>query len=177
MKNLYMITLGGKVNGCNIEVHDVQFVVANHIDETIELLKSRWYGRKEKLHMDSYKIITGADGFTVQLTKEKPANKEQLFFVHFGGYKKESTQEQHDVGLFIGESDEVVKERVLKDIHISEIQNHVDSIIPVEASMVSTDGETYFIKLNKSNEYFDQAPDWFGYRRLDIDNSDIKTLT
>ncbi len=31
--NLYMISLGGKVEGANIEVHDVQFIAANDIDK------------------------------------------------------------------------------------------------------------------------------------------------
>jgi len=166
-KKLYMISLGGKVKSCNIEVHDVQFVVADHIDETIELLKKVWYGLDEKLHMDSYKEIIGADGFTVRLTKEKPDSNKQLFFVQLGGYKKDSTQELHDVGLFIGECEMEVKERALNDIEVADIENHMDSIICVEAVMLSTDGETYFVELSKSLDDFDWVPDWFGYRRLD----------
>lgn len=37
--NLYMISLGGKVRGANIEVHDVQFAVEDHIDNIIDLVK------------------------------------------------------------------------------------------------------------------------------------------
>jgi hypothetical protein len=170
MKNLYMISLGGKVKGCNIEVHDVQFVAANHIDETVGLLKSIWYGLDTKLHMDSYKLINGTDGFTVRLTKQKPEDgNKQLFFVQLGGYRTDCSQELHEIGLFIGESEQEVKERALKELKAADIQNHVDSIISVETSMLSVDGETYFIELNESIENFDQAPDWFGYRRLDID--------
>ncbi len=167
MKNLYMVTLGGKVKGCNIEVHDVQFVVADHIDETVELLKSIWYGLDEKLHMDSYKAITGADGFKVSLTEKKPDHSRQLFFVHFGGYKKECTQELHDIGLYAGESLQEVRERALKEAKAADIENHVDSVIPVETVMLSSDGMKYYIDLSMSHEYFDPAPDWFGYRRLD----------
>ena len=166
MKNLYMISLGGKVKGCNVEVHDVQFVVANHIDETVELLKNTWYGLDEKLHMDSYKVIIGADGYSLRLTKESPNSNKQLFFVQLGGYKKDSTQELHDIGLFIGESEREVKERALKEIKAADIENHVDSIIRVETFMRSTDGETYFVELVESNEDFDRVPDWFGYRRF-----------
>jgi hypothetical protein len=168
MKNLYMISLGGKVKGCNVEVHDVQFVAADHIDETVGLLKSNWYGLAEKLHMDSYKEIIGADGFAVRLSKEKPAGSRKLFFVHLGGYKKTSTQELHEVGLFVGESEQTVKERALKEIPVADIQNHVDSIIHVENCILSTDGEAYFIELSESHQNFDPSPDWFGYRRLDI---------
>ncbi|MBN2897757.1 MAG: DUF1543 domain-containing protein [Clostridia bacterium] len=85
--NLYMIGLGGKVHGANIEVHDVQFVVSDYIDQTVERLKANWYGMAEKLHMDSYTELEGADGFKVKVTKEKFSDKRRLFFVHLGGYK------------------------------------------------------------------------------------------
>jgi hypothetical protein len=165
--NLYMISLGGKVKGCNIEAHDVQFVAAQHIDETIEVLKSSWYGQAEKLHMDSYKVIHGADGYSVNLTKQKPASDKQLYFVHFGGYRENSTQEQHEIGFFVGNSDTEVKERANKEYQVADIQNHVDSLVAVERVILSTDQETYYIELKKSMEEFDCAPDWFGYRRLD----------
>ncbi len=166
---LYMITLGGKVKHGNIEVHDIQFLAANHVDDTVELLKSTWYGLPQKLHMDSYKVINGADGFTVRLTKEKPTGSKQLYFVHLGGYKKESTQEQHEVSLFVGETEQEVKERAIKEMIAAEINNHVDSIVCVEESMMSSDGETYYIELCESQENFNCEPDWFGYRRLDLE--------
>jgi hypothetical protein len=166
--NLYMVSLGGKVKGCNVEVHDVQFVAANHIDETVEVLKKVWYGAPEKLHMDSYKVITGAEGYTVRLTKEKPDSNKQLYFVHLGGYKNDSTQELHDISLLIGESEQKTKERALVELQAADIENHVDSIVNVENCMLSTDGETYFIELCESYNHFDTRPDWFGYRRLDL---------
>jgi hypothetical protein len=165
-----MISLGGKVKGCNIEVHDVQFVIANHIEETVGLLKSCWYGLDEKLHMDSYKVIDGADGFAVRLTKEKPDCSKKLFFVQFGGYKKDSTQELHDIGLLIGESEQQVKERASIEKKVADIENHVDSIICVEKVVLSTEGEKFFIELSESHEDYDLHPDWFGYRRLDQDS-------
>ena len=166
--NLYMINLGGKVRGCNLEVHDVQFVAAKHIDETVEVLKSSWYGQGEKLHMDSYKQITGADGYLIRLAKDKPESRKQLYFVHLGGYRKESSQELHEVGLFVGESLQEVKDRAPNELQAAEIQNHVDNIVNVETCLLSADGEKYYIELTESQEVFDPAPDWFGYRRLDI---------
>jgi hypothetical protein len=173
MKDLYMISLGGKVKGCNLEVHDVQFVAANHVDESVELLKNNWYGLADKLHMDSYKVINGADGYAVRLTQEKPESNKHLFFVHLGGYKKDSTQELHDVGLFIGETLQEVKERALKEMRVADIENHVDSIVCVETCMLSSDGEPYFVELSESHEVYDRAPDWFGYRRLDNGSSEF----
>jgi hypothetical protein len=166
--NLYMISLGGKAKGCNIEVHDVQFAAASHIDETVELLKARWYGLGEKLHMDSYKLLNGAQGYSIRLTKEKPVTSQKLYFVHFGGYKTESTQELHDIGLFVGSSDKEVKDRAEKEFLVADIENHVDSLILVEDVILSAEGEKYYIELSESTQGFDLAPDWFGYRRLDL---------
>lgn len=168
MKSLFMISLGGKISGCNVEVHDVQFVAAEHIDETVEVLKSHWYGLPEKLHMDSYKVITGADGHRVQLTLTKPENNKQLYFVHLGGYKREMTQELHDVALLVGESEKEVKERALRELKAADIENHVDSIVRIDTCILSTDGVIYYISLSESRNEFDNSPDWFGYRRLDI---------
>lgn len=165
--NLYMISLGGKAKGCNIEVHDIQFVAAGHIDETIELLKKSWYGFGEKLHMDSYKQIKGADGYSIRLSKEKPEGNKQLYFVHFGGYKADSTQELHDIGFYVGDSDKEIKERALIEFQVADIENHVDSLVRIESVLLSVTDETFFIELCESKEEFDRIPDWFGYRRLD----------
>ena len=67
MNKLYMITIGGKAKGANIEVHDVQFIIANNIKETYKILKENLYGIDLKLHLDAYKHIDGADGFTVEI--------------------------------------------------------------------------------------------------------------
>lgn len=166
---LYMVNLGGKVKGCNIEVHDVQFVAANHIDETIEVLKNHWYGLQYKLHFDSYKQIIGADGYGIELTEEKTDQGRQLYFVHLGGYRETSTQEFHDYFLFVGETEAEVKERAVNYMTLSDIQNHVDSIVCVDNCLLSADGKRYYIKLTESSENFDLKPDWFGYRRLDLE--------
>ncbi len=164
---LFMISLGGKVNGCNLEVHDILFVAANHIDETIGLLKNQWYGLEEKLHMDSYKIIDGADGYRLRLTKEKPDSKKKLYLVHLGGFNVDSTQELHQIGLFTGESEQEVKVKALKEIEVGELQNHVDHMVNVETCIMNPEGETYYIELTESSQEYNLAPDWFGYRRLD----------
>ncbi len=168
---LYMINLGGKVEGCNLEVHDVQFLAADRIDDTVELLKRNWYGKAEKLHIDSYKLITGADGHAVRLTKEKQESGKQLYFVQLGGYRKDTNQELHEIGLLIGDSLQEVKERAVKELQTDVIQNHVDSIVRVEDCLISVDGAQYYLELSKSQEAYELAPDWFGYRRLDIEHS------
>lgn len=165
--NLYMISLGGKVSGANIEVHDVQFAVADHIDNTINLVKSSWYGVEEKLHMDSYTKIKGADGYEVKLVKEKPSGNRKLFFVHLGGYDKDMTQELHQVAFFVAETAQEAKHKALKEIEMFKEEGHIDQVVDVEACLLHREGEKYYIALDKSEVDFDLSPDWFGYRRLD----------
>ena len=61
-----------------------------------------------------------------------------------------------------------MKERVNKENSVADIQNHVDSLVEVEARLLSADGKTYYIDLVKSDEEYNMEPDWFGYRRIDI---------
>ncbi len=165
---LYMVSLGGKVKGGNIEVHDIQFVAGNQVEDTIDALKENWYGLPLKLHMDSYKLINGAQGYEIQLTQQKSTQKQKLYFVHFGGYKKDCTQELHDVAFYVGESEPEVRARALNEASVADIENHVDSIVGVDEVLLSADGKQYFIELIKTDKKYDMEPDWFGYRRLDV---------
>ena len=57
MNKLFMVYLGGSAPKANIEVHDIQFVVADKIEDTYDQLKSNWFGNITGLHLDSYKEI------------------------------------------------------------------------------------------------------------------------
>jgi hypothetical protein len=39
--NLYLVVLGGRINGCNIELHDVRWVVGESIEDTVISLKQQ----------------------------------------------------------------------------------------------------------------------------------------
>ncbi|WP_105617311.1 DUF1543 domain-containing protein [Vallitalea okinawensis] len=165
--NLYMISLGGKVKGANIEVHDVQFVVADHIDNTMNLVKEKWYGIQEKLHMDSYALIVGANGYRVKLSKQKSNSSKRLYFVQMGGYNKSLTQEVHSVGFFVAETLEEAKKKALKEVDLFEEEGHVDQVVDIQSCLLSNIEDAHYIELEETGEEFDLRPDWFGYRRLD----------
>jgi len=165
--NLYMINLGGKVSGANIEVHDVQFAVADNIDNTIDLVKASWYGMKKNLHMDSYTNIKGADGYEVKVSKEKYSGNRKLFFVQLGGYDKDMTQELHRFAFFVAETVQEVKRKALKEIEMFEEKGHIDQVVDVEECLLHKESEKYYISLDESEVDFNLSPDWFGFRRLD----------
>lgn len=165
--NLYMINMGGKVEGGNIEVHDVQFAIASDIENAIPMVKEKWYGIPEKLHLDSYLKMIGVDGYRITLTTTANQLPEKLYFVHLGGYKKASTQELHKVEFIVAKSEDEAKSKVKNQLGQFEVQGHIDHIVSIETCLLTHDGILYYIKLDETGETFDLSPDWFGYRRLD----------
>ena len=80
-RKLFAVLLGGMAEGCNIELHDVQFVVTDTIENAYSELLDKWFGKKDKMHIDSYIILDVVDGYKVNLSKEKTDQKEKLFFI------------------------------------------------------------------------------------------------
>lgn len=108
---LFVVYLGGRIQGCHIEMHDVRFVAANTIEEAYPKLKQQWVGDKNSVHMDSYTIIEHADGYAIELTEERVEQAEHLYFVNLGGYKPDSLAEAHDFGLFVATNADEAKEK------------------------------------------------------------------
>ena len=130
MKKIFMIGLGGSVPGANIEVHDMQFVYAESLEETYEVLKERWYG--SSLHIDSYREFTFIDGYKVIPNGD---SKEDLFMIVYGGYNPEEIDEVHKYA-FVFATDEIqaktkAKQMMKNHQHI----DHVDSIVNVAKSI------------------------------------------
>jgi len=53
MPKLYAVMLGGYAKGCNIELHDIVFVIVNSLEETYPLLLKKWFGIERILHIDA----------------------------------------------------------------------------------------------------------------------------
>jgi len=163
---LYMITLGGKIEGCKVEIHDVQFAVAESIDDTLGLLRNNWYGRKDKLHMDSYMTLQGADGYKVQLTDEKPEDMNKLYFIYLGGYDSSRTQELHRVVFYVVKSEEEARQKAKKEMEKYMPGGHVDHAVDVGECLLHEMDEPVYLKFIKSEENYHVKPDWYGYRNL-----------
>ena len=74
-----MVVLGGSAPKANIELHDIQFVTGQKIEDTYPKLIESWFGNKKGLHIDCYKEITGADGYKVELKDFPQKNDNKLF--------------------------------------------------------------------------------------------------
>ncbi|KAF5065467.1 hypothetical protein DSECCO2_273480 [anaerobic digester metagenome] len=164
MKNLFVIGIGGSSPKANIEVHDVQLVIADCIENTYETLKEDWYG--EHLHLDEYKILTGADGYAIQIADYPQNTHLNLFFINMGGYLKETFGEQHEYGFFVAETEKEAKEKAKKELLKNVVESHVDVVFKVENSLKFADGKTVYIHLNPDGKIYNLNPDWSGYKKL-----------
>ena len=159
-----MIGLGGKAQNANIEVHDIQFVTAEKIEDTTELLIKNWYGYS--VHIDEYKVLEGIDGYQILLQDQPTESGLNLYFVHMGGYLKEVFGEQHAIGLLAAETEEEAKEKG-KCLLPKTIQNlHVDQIRKVENHIQSLDSKPLYIHLIPDENTYSMNPDWSGYWKL-----------
>ena len=55
--SLFIVVLGGRSLKSNIEIHDVRWVLGKTIEDTFPELRKQWLGKKNGLHIDSYKCI------------------------------------------------------------------------------------------------------------------------
>ena len=92
---LFAIYVGGEVQGANIEVHDMRFVMAPSIADAHDELRRQWWGTPESLHIDCWAEIGHADGHDVFLRAEPAEGAERLYYVNLGGYDRSQFTEQH----------------------------------------------------------------------------------
>ena len=158
-----MIYLGGSAPKANIELHDIQFVVADRIEDTYDQLKGNWFGDIGGLHIDSHKEVKGADGYSITLEDEPQESGKSLYFVNLGGYQNDKLSELHEFALFVASSETEAKIRAKDSLLKNASHRHKDNLVEVDdcLSVGSVDGK--FIHLHKSEEAFDLRPDWFGY--------------
>ena len=125
-----MLKIGARPQGRLIEQHDVMFVIANSLSETIETVNQHWPAVKNNWHLDAwrevkrvgdYQILLSTDSFSKDgwskdsaladniLADERVDNKldsqdKQLYFVNLGGYLPGQFEEFHYKTLVVAET-------------------------------------------------------------------------
>ena len=173
--HLYLVVLGGRMKGCNIELHDVRWVVGESIQDTIKTLKSEWFGDKKGLHIDSYRQILHVDGMSVAVvhspTVNEPTDEYGLWFVNLGGYSNQSMAEQHEFGIVVAQTAQsakaIAKKRWLKgmtqihkdDLHQINGNPLIDDLLPINGN------GRWHVQLTPSTTEVSasETPDWTGY--------------
>lgn len=141
---LFSVYLGGRAKGCNIELHDVVFVISESIQQSYTSLANMWFGIKKSLHIDSYMELSYADEHEITISKEKPKDQKKLFYVNFGAYKAGYFGEIHESGFYVDTSKSNVLMRAKKSLCQDGIEPHCDDNVAIDD----------IIEINKIDQYY-----------------------
>ncbi|TQI80521.1 uncharacterized protein DUF1543 [Serratia fonticola] len=164
--NLYLFYLGGNAGKSNIEVHDVQFAVAEKPEDAWPFLREVWFGDKDKVHIDGYAKINWVDGYTVKLATTPPQHSEKLYFVNVGAYHPDTLAELHAFDLFIAEDARQAKARALESLLKGAILQHKDNLKEVDDCLLLEKVGSYYLHLEKNPCGSSFKPEWQGYQPI-----------
>lgn len=126
MKSLFMIGMGGSIEGANIEVHDMQLIVAESPEACYPEALKRWYGAS--LHIDSYTKLEYIDGYNIDWDIELSQN---LYLIVYGGYNTSIIDEIHRYDIVIADNKVQAKQIAKKTINRFPNIDHVDNVVDV----------------------------------------------
>jgi len=112
---LFAIYIGGELEGANIELHDMRFIVAPTIADTYDELRRQWWGIPKSLHIDCWAEISQVDGYEVELRPEPFAGPEKLYYLNLGGYDASEFLEKHKNVFIVARSAAEAKRRAIKE--------------------------------------------------------------
>lgn len=95
---LFMVLLGAKPQGRNIEQHDMFFGIGNSIKDLLPEILDFWPEANGKIHIDAYRMVKKVGAYKVEVVNKTEANQADLnclFFMNLGGYKREEFEEFH----------------------------------------------------------------------------------
>jgi hypothetical protein len=153
MTNLFAFYLGGRAPGANIEVHDTVFVLAADFEEAKLKAKNKWFGNKNRVHIDAYIKLEQIDEWkiTVELmtnlfhqeqkiteqsnhlvSNSDSDNDLDLFYINFGSNLPGVFNEFHESGFFVAPSPENAITQARKKLCRNFQNIHVDDKFAVD---------------------------------------------
>lgn len=165
--HLYIFYLGGNAGKSNIEVHDIQFVVAAKPQDAWPALREAWFGDADKVHIDGYARLTWADGYSVSLSPVPPDDKAtRLWFVNVGGYHPSSLAELHAFDFFVAKNVKEAKARALASLLKGSLQQHKDNLQEVDDCLLLDKVGALYIHLTPCEAGTPFTPEWQGYQPI-----------
>lgn len=94
---LFMLLLGCKPEGRNIEQHDLFFGIGTSLKDIKDDILHFWKEAHERIHIDAWREIQVVDGYKVEVVERssEPDRMVKLFFINLGGYKQNDFEEYH----------------------------------------------------------------------------------
>ncbi len=163
MPQLFVVLLGGEVDGCNIEMHDIRFAVGETIEDCYPQLRDQWVGSPESLHIDAYLVLQYVDGFEIRLAETKSSTDKRLYFVNTGGYDAEHFAENHEICFYVAHSAAEAKKRALDELLLGKAIRHKDDLYDIDDCLALSKIETWHVQLVPTDKTQAIKPDWFGY--------------
>lgn len=171
-KKLYAVYLGGRADRCNIELHDVVFVVGSSIEETYPLLAKKWFGNLHHFHIDSYIHLQYIDGYEIQLVKDiSQVNlSEKLYFINLGAYKPFEFTEYHQSAFYVSESSPEAVRRAKSELCQGLQTIHKDDVIVLDRLSNAIDFDVDdVLEVREVDEYYiSLTPTAVGDRALPV---------
>tara|TARA_B100000579_G_scaffold283015_1_gene234380 strand:- start:562 stop:1119 length:558 start_codon:yes stop_codon:yes gene_type:complete len=180
--SLFIVVLGGRSLKSNIELHDVRWVLGESIEDTFPELRKQWIGKKNGLHIDSYKCIKYVDGYEIVLSKSNkdcliiPKTEDlSLWFVNLGGYDPQRMYEEHLFTLVVARKAIDAKKKAKRNWQSNLKSKHNDDCSGIDNLKLIDDIHrinkinNWNIKLILDSEDRSEKliPDWYGYMRID----------
>ena len=93
---LFMLLLGCRPSGRNIEQHDIYFGIAKSLKDLIPNIKAFWKS-SGNIHIDAWRVVNNVDDYQIRVSERttKETEENQLFFINLGGYKENEFEEFH----------------------------------------------------------------------------------
>lgn len=129
---LFVVCLGGRAPGCNVELHDVVFVTGRDLEETHDQMLDQWFGQPDGLHVDAWARVDTVAGYRVALSESPQADGPGLYFVNIGGYAPGELWERHAYALYVGHSKAEIKERAKSELLVGRDAVHRDDFYDVD---------------------------------------------
>jgi hypothetical protein len=130
-----MITLGGSIKGANLEVHAIQFVAADSVEDTYSELQNRWYG--DSLHIDSITPLEYIDGYQII---EGGTSEKIPYLIVYGGYQTGVIDELHTYHIVLANTPKEAKKIAKTDLSKFPNMNHVDEVVDMFENVGTTFG-------------------------------------
>lgn len=179
---LFMILLGCKPNGRNIEQHDLFFSIGTSLSETKNDIIEFWKEANGKIHIDGWREVNWIDGYEIEVTDKQDSiesNHEKLFFINLGGYKQNEFEEYHYKMLTVAADKGTAIQKAKQTAFykhtgfegaVSHIDDKygidVDDIYEIEDILPAQLKEKYSIQIRKAtNEIEDELH--LGYLKID----------
>lgn len=149
---LYVVCLGGRAPGSNVELHDVVFAVGSDLESTHEQLLDQWFGQADGLHVDAWAQVEQVPGYRVRLSATPGDDDARLYFVNIGGYVPGELWERHAYALYAARSRAEVKAQAKKELLVGRESVHRDDLYDIDDILEVTPGQGWHLRLQADPE-------------------------